>query len=269
MLSRLAEVGLPESVLGKKPAELSGGMRKRVGLARALALEPEIMLYDEPTTGLDPIMSDVINELILSTRRQHPVTSVVVTHDMRTARKVADRVVMLYPLVAAGPGRAADHLRRPARRLDAAAERRVRAVRPRRGGRTADGNAGGKRRLNHGRTRRAIPRRRDGAGHAAHHRHPRRALRRSAARLRQLYHLRPLHRGPGRHPPTRPIRKSGILIGRVSRRPLRRGRHAACVVTAEIDANRKVYHDEACCINNSLIGIGGDTVLEFVRSTAE
>ncbi len=96
--ARLAEVGLSEGVLGKKPAELSGGMRKRVGLARALALEPEIILYDEPTTGLDPIMSDVINELILSTRRQHPVTSVVVTHDMRTARKVADRVVMLYPL---------------------------------------------------------------------------------------------------------------------------------------------------------------------------
>ena len=97
-LARLAEVGLPENILGKKPAELSGGMRKRVGLARAMALEPEIMLYDEPTTGLDPIMGDVINELILSTRRHHPVTSIVVTHDMRTAQKVADRVVMLYPL---------------------------------------------------------------------------------------------------------------------------------------------------------------------------
>ena len=97
-LARLAEVGLPEEVAAKKPAELSGGMRKRVGLARALALEPEIILYDEPTTGLDPIMSDVINELILTTRRQHPVTSVVVTHDMRTARKVADRLVMLFPL---------------------------------------------------------------------------------------------------------------------------------------------------------------------------
>ena len=96
--ARLAEVGLPENVLGKKPGELSGGMRKRVGLARALALEPEIILYDEPTTGLDPIMSDVINELILGTRRQHPVTSIVVTHDMRTAQKVADRIVMLYPL---------------------------------------------------------------------------------------------------------------------------------------------------------------------------
>jgi len=96
--ARLAEVGLPENVLDKKPAELSGGMRKRVGLARALALEPEIILYDEPTTGLDPIMSDVINELILSTRQHHPVTSVVVTHDMRTAQKTADRVVMMYPL---------------------------------------------------------------------------------------------------------------------------------------------------------------------------
>ena len=98
MLGRLAEVGLPESVAVKKPAELSGGMRKRVGLARALALSPEVVLYDEPTTGLDPIMSDVINELILRTRQRYPVTSIVVTHDMNTARKVADRVVMLYPL---------------------------------------------------------------------------------------------------------------------------------------------------------------------------
>lgn len=100
--SRLADVGLPESVLQKKPAELSGGMRKRVGLARALALNPEIMLYDEPTTGLDPIMSDVINELIIRTRERYPVTSIVVTHDMHTARKVADRVVMLYPLARLG-----------------------------------------------------------------------------------------------------------------------------------------------------------------------
>ncbi len=98
VVDRLAEVGLPEAVLSKKPAELSGGMRKRVGLARAMAMNPEIILYDEPTTGLDPIMSDVINELILNTRRHHPATAVVVTHDMRTAQKVADRVVMLYPL---------------------------------------------------------------------------------------------------------------------------------------------------------------------------
>lgn len=96
--TRLREVGLPESVARKKPAELSGGMKKRVGLARALALAPDVMLYDEPTTGLDPIMSDVINELILRVREQRPVTSIVVTHDMRTVQKVADRIVMLYPV---------------------------------------------------------------------------------------------------------------------------------------------------------------------------
>lgn len=98
VLSRLSEVGLPDNVVYKKPAELSGGMRKRVGLARALITKPEIMLYDEPTTGLDPIMSDVINELILRTRRRNAVTSVVVTHDMHTGRKVADRIIMIYPL---------------------------------------------------------------------------------------------------------------------------------------------------------------------------
>jgi phospholipid/cholesterol/gamma-HCH transport system ATP-binding protein len=95
--ARLQEVGLPSGVEKKMPAELSGGMRKRVGLARALALNPDVILYDEPTTGLDPIMTDVINELILRTRRQNPVTGVVVTHEMRTVQKVADRVVMLFP----------------------------------------------------------------------------------------------------------------------------------------------------------------------------
>jgi phospholipid/cholesterol/gamma-HCH transport system ATP-binding protein len=100
---RLQEVGLPDGVEQQKPAELSGGMKKRVGLARALALEPEVMLYDEPTTGLDPIMSDAINDLILQTRRRHPVTSIVVTHDLTTVRKVADRVVMLYPLARLQP----------------------------------------------------------------------------------------------------------------------------------------------------------------------
>jgi len=101
---RLRDVGLPASVCDKKPAELSGGMKKRVGLARALALSPEVIFYDEPTTGLDPIMSDVINELILQTRARRTVTSVVVTHDMRTVEKVADRVLMMYPLGRLEPG---------------------------------------------------------------------------------------------------------------------------------------------------------------------
>jgi phospholipid/cholesterol/gamma-HCH transport system ATP-binding protein len=98
VLERLDEVGLPRNVVHKKPAELSGGMRKRVGLARALIMNPEVLLYDEPTTGLDPIVSDVINELMIRTRTRYPVTSVVVTHDMKTARKVADRIVMVFPL---------------------------------------------------------------------------------------------------------------------------------------------------------------------------
>ena len=101
---RLQEVGLPPGLEHKKPAELSGGQRKRVGLARALALNPAVMLYDEPTTGLDPIMSDVINELILQTQRSKKTTGVVVTHDMKTVAKVADRVVMLYPLPRLAPG---------------------------------------------------------------------------------------------------------------------------------------------------------------------
>lgn len=80
----------------KKPAELSGGMRKRVGLARAVIYEPQIMLYDEPTTGLDPIMSDCIDQLIIRVRDQLKVTSIVVTHDMRSARRVGNLVFMLH-----------------------------------------------------------------------------------------------------------------------------------------------------------------------------
>jgi phospholipid/cholesterol/gamma-HCH transport system ATP-binding protein len=101
--SLLGEVGLPRAVGRKKPAELSGGMRKRAGIARALALDPVVILYDEPTTGLDPIMSDVVAELMMKVRGRPNVTSIVVTHDMRTARKVADRIIMLYPLSRLGP----------------------------------------------------------------------------------------------------------------------------------------------------------------------
>ncbi len=91
----LAMVGL-EGIEAKKPAELSGGMRKRVGLARAIAMGPQIMLYDEPTTGIDPIMGDVINDLILKLRDHLAVTSLAVTHDMKSAYKIADRIAMLY-----------------------------------------------------------------------------------------------------------------------------------------------------------------------------
>jgi phospholipid/cholesterol/gamma-HCH transport system ATP-binding protein len=80
----------------RKPSELSGGMRKRVGLARAIVYQPEIVLYDEPTTGLDPIVSDSIDQLILRVRDRLQVTSVVVTHDMRSARRVGQRVMMLH-----------------------------------------------------------------------------------------------------------------------------------------------------------------------------
>ena len=99
-ISRLVEeklrmVGLPH-VGRKMPAELSGGQRKRVALARAIALSPRAILYDEPTTGLDPIRSDVINELILKLKHELNVTSVVVTYDMHSAFKVADRIVMIH-----------------------------------------------------------------------------------------------------------------------------------------------------------------------------
>jgi len=93
--AKLAMVGL-DGYQNYYPANLSGGQRKRVALARAIALNPEVILYDEPTTGLDPIRSDVINELILKLQRELSVTSVVVTHDMTSAYKVADRIIMLH-----------------------------------------------------------------------------------------------------------------------------------------------------------------------------
>jgi phospholipid/cholesterol/gamma-HCH transport system ATP-binding protein len=92
---KLTMVGLPE-VGAKLPSQLSGGQRKRVALARAIAMSPDVVLYDEPTTGLDPIRSDVINELILKLSRELNITSLVVTHDMASAFKVATRIVMLY-----------------------------------------------------------------------------------------------------------------------------------------------------------------------------
>lgn len=91
---KLRLVGLPD-VGNKMPGQLSGGQKKRVALARSIALGPRVILYDEPTTGLDPIRSDVINELILKLQRELDVTSITVTHDMNSAFKIADRVVML------------------------------------------------------------------------------------------------------------------------------------------------------------------------------
>lgn len=97
VLQRLEDVGLAPDVADKRPSELSGGMQKRVGLARALALAPEVMFYDEPTTGLDPVTSRRIDDLIDSIKHRHNVSSVIVTHDMKTVERVADRVIMLAP----------------------------------------------------------------------------------------------------------------------------------------------------------------------------
>jgi phospholipid/cholesterol/gamma-HCH transport system ATP-binding protein len=95
-ISKLRMVGLKPDVADLGPDELSGGMRKRVALARAICHDPEIIFYDEPTTGLDPIMSDVINELIIKLKHELKCTSVVITHDMHSAFKVADRMAFLY-----------------------------------------------------------------------------------------------------------------------------------------------------------------------------
>jgi phospholipid/cholesterol/gamma-HCH transport system ATP-binding protein len=93
---KLAKVGLSADVGDLYPVELSGGMQKRVGLARAIAADPEIIFFDEPTTGLDPIMADVINDLIVSTVKDVGATALSITHDMASARKISDKIAMLY-----------------------------------------------------------------------------------------------------------------------------------------------------------------------------
>jgi phospholipid/cholesterol/gamma-HCH transport system ATP-binding protein len=95
-LNKLAQVGLGPEVGDLSPAELSGGMQKRVGLARAIAADPDVIFFDEPTTGLDPIMADVINDLITACVRQIGATAVSITHDMASARKIADHIAMIY-----------------------------------------------------------------------------------------------------------------------------------------------------------------------------
>ncbi|MDX5367106.1 MAG: ABC transporter ATP-binding protein [Alphaproteobacteria bacterium] len=95
-IEKLAKVGLGAEVGDLYPAELSGGMQKRVGLARAIATEPEIIFFDEPTTGLDPIMADVINDLIVSSVKELGATTLSITHDMASVRKIGDRVAMIY-----------------------------------------------------------------------------------------------------------------------------------------------------------------------------
>jgi len=114
-LAKLAAVGLGPEVSLLRPAELSGGMQKRVALARAIAAEPEIIFFDEPTTGLDPIMADVINDLIVKCVREVGTTAVSITHDMVSARKIADRIAMLHQgrLVWHGPTAEIEHSGNP------------------------------------------------------------------------------------------------------------------------------------------------------------
>jgi phospholipid/cholesterol/gamma-HCH transport system ATP-binding protein len=104
-LEKLAQVGLGKDVAVLTPSELSGGMQKRVALARAIACEPQIIFFDEPTTGLDPIMADVINDLIIKCVKDLGATAVTITHDMHSARKISDRIAMLYKgkLIWVGP----------------------------------------------------------------------------------------------------------------------------------------------------------------------
>jgi phospholipid/cholesterol/gamma-HCH transport system ATP-binding protein len=114
-IEKLAQVGLNADISSLYPAELSGGMQKRVSLARAIACDPEIIFFDEPTTGLDPIMADVINDLILKSVKELGATAVSITHDMASARKISDRIGMLYKgkLIWTGPTSDIDHSDNP------------------------------------------------------------------------------------------------------------------------------------------------------------
>lgn len=110
-IEKLRAVGLPARVAELLPAELSGGMQKRVGLARAIASNPEIIFFDEPTTGLDPIMADVINDLIVETSKGLGATTLSITHDMASARKIADQIAMIYKgqIIWVGDAKDVDH----------------------------------------------------------------------------------------------------------------------------------------------------------------
>ena len=114
-IQKLAKVGLTEDVAYLSPSELSGGMQKRVGLARAIAADPEIIFFDEPTTGLDPIMADIINDLIISTVKDVGATALSITHDMVSARKISDKIAMLYggKIIWQGPTGQIDHSGNP------------------------------------------------------------------------------------------------------------------------------------------------------------
>ena len=114
-IEKLAQVGLTADVGALSPAELSGGMRKRVGLARAIAGDPDIIFFDEPTTGLDPIMGHVIDELIVKCVKQVGATAITITHDMASARRIADRMAMLYQgkVIWDGPVADIDHSGNP------------------------------------------------------------------------------------------------------------------------------------------------------------
>ncbi len=132
-LQKLGAVGLGPEVGELRPSELSGGMQKRVALARAIAAEPEIIIFDEPTTGLDPIMGDVINDLIVKCVKDLGATAISITHDMASARKIADRIAMIHKGRIIWNGKASHD--RPFR------ERLCRSVHPRpRRGPDPDGN---------------------------------------------------------------------------------------------------------------------------------